>query len=649
MSDDSKLDFILDLDANSFIRQAQGALDKVEGIGQAIESLGTAIGFVGAAFLAAKASLDLTFEAETLKSINAQFDILSKNAGLVPDKLKDGLDKAAEGLLDDDGLMQLANESFIQLGSNASSMVDIMALARKASVVTGRDISDVYRNIVAAIASGRTETLRMLGIFVDSNAAIRKYAEAHGVAVNVLSDAGRRTAVLNAALEDAKNRYGAVDTSIKPVTDSWTRMKNAIEDLYQTLALGFDRVFGPTILKMVNLVSELAGQIKNMGLSTFGNDTERLAGKIASANEEIGRLNQSISYFQDKISHASNPVSLYIYNHELEGNKKRLEEVTAQLQKYKQEMANASHEVYGPPAPKANSGDIDPKLRAQNEAAFNREIQSLAQQRLQSEQAVAQSEVEVDRLAQKERVQIQAQADAQIAQIRANPNLNANQKRQEELLVAQTAAQRQLQIDENLEKQKTAALDRYVAHSKSGADGIARAFEAGSKKAQLAQLEFGAVGQRVFTSFEKNAVSALQAFGAGQESASEAAKGFIFGMLADEAEARGKLMLLASIWPPNPAGLAAGAGLIALSGFLRSQASTASAGSSGGVSTGSGGGISATSATDATLSNMPQKQPTKAVTINIAGSYFETEQTKQRLVEMINEVSDATGYTVRQV
>jgi hypothetical protein len=41
--------------------------------------------------------------------------------------------------------------------------------------------------------------------------------------------------------------------------------------------------------------------------------------------------------------------------------------------------------------------------------------------------------------------------------------------------------------------------------------------------------------------------------------------------------------------------------------------------------------------------------PKKTVTVQIAGHYFETEQTKTRLMEMIRETTDATDYKYVQV
>lgn len=44
-----------------------------------------------------------------------------------------------------------------------------------------------------------------------------------------------------------------------------------------------------------------------------------------------------------------------------------------------------------------------------------------------------------------------------------------------------------------------------------------------------------------------------------------------------------------------------------------------------------------------------QDQNKKAVTLQIQGNYYETEQTRTRLMEMIREVGDFTDFNLKQV
>ncbi len=109
--------------------------------------------------------------------------------------------------------------------------------------------------------------------------------------------------------------------------------------------------------------------------------------------------------------------------------------------------------------------------------------------------------------------------------------------------------------------------------------------------------------------------------------------------------------LLAGIWPPNPIELAEGAALIALGGALKSVGSSSgsSAPSAPSVSGGGGGGVSAVAAAQQSATPNPVATPQKSVSINIQGSLYETDQTRQRLMAMIREAGDFTDFNLKQV
>src|SRR5690606_25866202 len=100
-----------------------------------------------------------------------------------------------------------------------------------------------------------------------------------------------------------------------------------------------------------------------------------------------------------------------------------------------------------------------------------------------------------------------------------------------------------------------------------------------SRKAAKDFSDLNKTGTIVFNAIGNNAVRAFKAMGDGSQTAAEAIRGAVLGAVADTAEAKGTEMMLAGIWPPNPAAIAGGGALIALSSALRAQ---------GGASTGGG-------------------------------------------------------------
>jgi hypothetical protein len=132
-------------------------------------------------------------------------------------------------------------------------------------------------------------------------------------------------------------------------------------------------------------------------------------------------------------------------------------------------------------------------------------------------------------------------------------------------------------------------------------------------------------------------------------------KSAFLGMIGETAQHYGEMILLESIFPPNPLGLAAGAALIAFGSAISSLAGSSSASvSTGGGGGGGGGAISAEAPTatgpgDISSNLMAQQQPQRNVTVNIAGNYLNTQESQRTLMETLRNESDATGFTFNRI
>ncbi len=654
---ENRIPFVLDLDGKEFEERLEKIFGKVEGLGDALKTIGVMGGVLAASYLAFKTALDLTFEAEQLKSMNAQFEILSKQAGIVGSAFKEALDKAAGGLISDNDLIQIANKSLAEFGSNAERLPEMMELARKAAVIFGGDTAQAFETMSHAVATGSTRALKNFGIVVDSERAYRDFAAANGVAANALSESGRQQAIMNEVLSQGKTKLGSVDVSLKGATDSWTILKNTIGDIKEVIALAFDKTIGPSVRRALMDLADFAKTSKNLLESSLGTgavkaaaDVALLEGRIAKLQKPLDELDKKGSAFIDGTLRMASESAF------VEPLRARLEAMKSELEKAKGKLEQENKKVDGPGKTegetKGGGGNdlADSKQQAKNQAAFQKELANLDMQRINSALSTAQSVEEVDRLFAESRVAIADQTEAKIAEIKNRDNLDKEQKN---LLIAaaeEEKVQKLIELDQRLNDARNESLDNHLRQATKTSDGIARSFSSGSRKASLEMNQFGNSGARVFQSFQNHAVDSLQAWGAGTKTASEAARGFILGMLADEALARGTVMLMSSVWPPNPVGLAGGAALIAFAGFLKSQAGGSGGGSASG---GSGGASSAGGVAASAMAERPSvkesEAPKKMVTIQIHGNYFETEESRRRLAEMVREHSDATDFNIMGV
>lgn len=605
MADEGKPQEVISLDIKEFLDAAKKATSALQGIGDpsnlsglltGLKNASLMVGAVGAAALALKATLDIALEGEQIRQINASFEALSRSFGVAGDKLKDGLLAASKGLIDDTDLIKAANKAMVELGDNAERIPELMDVARKATYVFGGDALERFEALSSAVASGNTRSLRQIGIIIDQDAAIQKYARSVGLTISELSEADKKQAILNETLTQANQKFKDVDESSLKVTNSWKELKVVGKQWVEEIVLGIQEKVGPAIESMIK---------SSIGL------IKALRG---TSSQELEQIN------------------------------KDFEEARAK------EWAKAQGKnVEESPAVKRDAGDQEKILERRSK--FEADMLNLRQQRLNSEINLAQSIDEVDRIRTEQKSAIEEQFNQRALELQAQVNQGkihqseADRIMNEQWLITNAQLKN---LDKELLDARLRSLDMYQQASVSTSDGIVRAFQAGAQRNAMELQNFGKLGQSVYSSFQKHAVSSLQQLGAGTKSATDVMKGFFFNMLADQAEQYGQFMMLSGIWPPNPAAIAAGAALIALSGFLRSQAGGASAGGGAGAAGAGGASAGGFNSTQSPTMTEEERQK-KAVNIVVQGSWFDSGETARRITELVRESADATDFKVSSI
>lgn len=650
----------LDLDNKDFLKKAQDSKGAIQGIGDSKNLSGLTsglmnasrlIGIVGAAALAVKASFETVFAAEEIKAVNQQFDVLAKNAGIAGDVIKEKLVKSTGGLVDDEAAIKAASEQVVKLGANASKLPEVMDLARKATNAFGGDMIEKFDQISSAIATGNMRQLKNLGIIIDQEKAYKDYAASIGKTIGMLSQEEKQRAALEAVLRKGEEAFKGIDGSAKEATLGWQKFTVTLGNLKDAMVLAFDKVMGPTVKNMISNLNFLAEAAENALVATFGEGSEKLKAQLKSAGDDVDKFRTQILEMEETGRDKLDSVwykQLKINLDEAVQKQIQLNAELAKMEGPKKEASTTPGATETAPA-----GDQEKVLEQANK--FNADLLKMQQQRL--DQELANSTASVDEqgnikyqgeVIQQEKIRLlHEQTLNQIRMIKDNDDLTGAQKKQMILEAEKIEHEAKIQMENEIKDIRQANLDKYVEGATNATQGVTRAFQAGSAQNKAALTDWGATGKLVFNSFKTNATQAFLAMGAGTKTAGEAIKGMMFGVVADTAEAKGQEMILAGIWPPNPPAIAGGAGLIALAGFLRSKAG----GSAGGPIGSQGGGGGTSAATNAVAQDSPEvkEAPKKAVAINVQGSYFETEQTQRRLVELIRQESDATDFSFRQI
>lgn len=668
---DENIQFKLDLDADSFIDALKGAKEGISSLAsigghggeltELVASLGevaTVAGVIGTSFLALKTVMNTVFEGENIKAINKQFEILAHNAGVAGEEMKEALAKASHGLIDDTDLLASASKGFVELGANANRMAEIMEVARKTTAVFGGDLKDNFEQLTSAISRGNERLLAMKGIHVDMKKALISYARAHGVLVDQLDEEQKRTVFLNTALEAAKNSYKGVSGDIKQATNAWTELKIAVHELGEVFTIVFTNTIGPILATALKGIAAFAHESKNLLQSAFGDGAEKNAAKLEVYQTRLKSLQGALdelntkgkAFYQGTLIEKGTAIG----DAKIQEIKEQIKSINAEMAPVQAKAEAALSDAKKAAAEIKKQADLTAKNKlaqeqAKQEVALAKSMNEMKLKRLEIEMQLAESEEQVNKISVERQKTMIALIKAENQELIQKEQKGLITAKQRDAQIAHNDAMLKMKLKQNedaLLKERERALDRYLKKSQNVAQGITRAFAVGSAKNKALLKDFGHTGQVVFDSFGKAATNAFVQIGKGAQDGTEVMKKAFFGMLGEIAIEQGSVMLLSGIWPPNPPAIAAGAALLVLGGMLEGM----SGGGGGGATAGGGFGgadispsYASNTTTDTSLQNAQQSYQ-KSVSVQIQGNYYDTEDTRRQMLEMIRRESDATDF-----
>ncbi len=662
MSDDGVTKVVLDLDNAEFVEKMKeslglfDSLGNIEALGALTEQLvgiGLVLGPIIAAILAMKAALEMTEEAEKIKQVEATFEMLAENAGLAANVIKNDLVAAVGGMADSTRILEAANKAMSMLGANAAKMPQIMELARKATAIFGGDVLQNFNNIAAAMENGNVRMLRQYGIIVQTDTAHKEYAKSLGIGVEYLSQAGMKQAVFNAAMEQAQKKFADVDLSITATSNATKNIATSLTEIKETALLAWEALAGPTVRTVVETIATKVSHLADRMKSIFGKGEVQAGAKKRLLEEEIASLTVII----EKNEHALIPLGKWLGL--TERQKKHLDDMKTQLAKINEEeeraaaLAQHKAQAEGKGASEKPPQINDEKLKAAK-LKFEQDILKIKEDALKAEEQLETNAERLHEIRENEISKVAAQSSAKITELKRD-GLDKGVINQQQYSTAVVNIQKKMEADIKQIRMKSneeevEALKNLEKQTAYTAAGFGNSWRRNSAQAANDIKNFAKLGDMSFHSVGRNASQAFQAMGNGSKSAGEAMKGFLFGTIGDVAIASGEMHLLAGIWPPNPIELAEGAALIALGGALKAVGSSSgsSAPSGGGGSIGAIGGGPASNA-GASAGPTPQAAQTKSFTLAVHGNIFETEQTKQRIVDLFRQSADSTDFTFKTI
>lgn len=597
-------------------------------ITSAINPITLGIAGVGAVFIGA---FELALEGEKAKGVEKRFELLSEQFGIVPEKLKEGLERASGGTATLNDLLKKSSEAIVSLGANASRLPEIYELSRKAAKLTGDDTIAIYEKISLAIATGNTRSLKDIGLKTDVSRVYDTYARSIGVTADLLSEQGKQQALLNQILTVGNEKFKNVTGQTEPMSKGLKQIGVAATELKEAIAAIVNTKLGEFF---ADVIKSIGG-----GVRSIADKINELSGAPRSVAQEITTLQNKITRLNEM--RLSNPNFAADYQRQIQAAGLALVQLQNKQRAIKEEESEEGD------TPRDKSKDIAISLQQRFDAEFqaSQKIRNLLADNLSARAALNANYY------QSEESKLQANTDLQTAEtLRGLNAVKAFEKENIVLrLVDAQAYEEQLALIKINSQQRLTQISLQIITDQQRLSALQfGSFSEGIRQASRATLDsvnktggvLNQLGTRVIDIFGNGFGNAFQKMGAAIKNGQNTFVAFrdaIFGTLSDIVSAFGDSFIKLGIGmifldPIAGAGLiAAGAACKILSGLI-APSGASSASSSTSVDSGSSSSFGNTSTA---LGSGNQLQSGPSVYVHIQGDVLDSQETGHRIYDII--------------
>jgi hypothetical protein len=239
--------------------------------------------------------IDLAREGEKAKNLERAFESLGGSVGVLKKA-----EEATLGVVSAADLMQEANKGLVAgVPQFAQSFDKVAELGTRVAEALGTDAKTGIDEVTEAIIKGRAPALRHVGILIDTEAAAKKFAVAHGIAA---SESGSFEKALTKTQKQLANSAAAMDQlnaailryppAVDSVTKAHTAANNAWAELLEHVGMQMNEN-----TSLIASFRDLESTIKGIDIGEFGNNIAKLSAVFVDlANvgikASIGAVNQ---------------------------------------------------------------------------------------------------------------------------------------------------------------------------------------------------------------------------------------------------------------------------------------------------------------------------------------------------------------------
>lgn len=229
--------------------------------------------------------------------IDAAFEVAAQGAGNAAAAIE-RLREASGRKYDDQQLEAVAMKAN-RVGIAVEDSYHIIQLARLRAMATGEDELALSDRLIQSLASGRTQGMQQLGVFIDRNRAETEYAERLGITDRKLTEIERKEASRIAGLRQMALLSSDVSAPASGIEQMQGRWANMVSNLQQNWATAVNPIEAARIAGQKAAASFSAdADVVAEKATWMAHDIEQLEYRIAQAYATAGRSDKSTGHFE---------------------------------------------------------------------------------------------------------------------------------------------------------------------------------------------------------------------------------------------------------------------------------------------------------------------------------------------------------------
>lgn len=606
---------------------AEAAAGGFSSMAQAAVRAAGPIGALAAGVAAvAVAGFKMALAGEQVNAVNLQFANIASSAGLAADSFKESIIGATQGLIDDEDALQIATKGIVALGDQASKLPAILDASRGVSRALGKDFKSTFEDLSSFVENGNARVLRQFGIVLDLDKAYANAAKSIGVASSALTEQQKQQVRANLILDEVPKKFDAASQSVTPLKDAFDRLKVSSSNALESIQSGLANLITKTFIDEQNLSNVATARLNNTlsenkkRLEEVNAEIEKLTSLEGRSTSQAITLNKLLSERAKLTKESSTALVEAAGRSDQElfaalESSRQPQDPKDQIKATKEQTALARQEQL------KRLNDLQSYVSAQDKIVVDSEIK-----RLQTITNIDQKLTAQKSLAEQQSILLEQQKNAALSQVNEQFSVQKGFS-EEQRLVAENATRASFYQQEQALAQENADKIKAIEENKnfsigSGFQNFASGYSAAALEFQNnVAANFKEVGKQAFNTLGRGVGQAFAAFGQALASGEDAGKAFLqslIGIFADIAIQLGTSYILQGIAASaNPFTPGIGAGMITAGAALATFGGVLK-GLSGGKSQTSaqsdGGGIASTPSTSTDLTPTQDLQRAEATT-----------------------------------